>query len=180
MVQQEDLKLQFVRFLDKYFCELALVFGSVSSPGIYDDLAKVVLGLALLMSGYPPELVSQHLDDVVAVGPDWNEGIWKFDKAYHEVCEHVGVSLADRSDKDKSFSPTTQGQVLGVDYDTDTFTWTIRDDKMIRILHMLKEAMDSETVSVELMLSLKGQTNKLHVSGARWKIQNGLCNKISG
>ena len=157
MVREEDLKLQFVKFLGKYFCELALIFGSVSSPGIYDDLAKVVLALALLMSGYPPELVSQHLDDVVAVGPDWNQGIWDFDKAYHEVCEYVGVSLADRSDKDKSFAPTTKGQVLGVDYDTETFTWTIREDKMIRMLHTLKEAIDAKTVSVELMLSLKGK-----------------------
>ena len=157
MVKEDDLKLQFVKFLDKYFCELALIFGSVSSPGIYDDLAKVVLGLALLMSGYPPELVCQHLDDVVAVGPDWNQGIWNFDKAYHEVCEHVGVSLADRSDKDKSFAPTTRGQVLGVDYDTESFTWTIREDKMIRMLHMLKEAIDQDTVSVEHMLSLRGK-----------------------
>ena len=157
MVREEDLKLQFVKFLGKYFCELALIFGSVSSPGIYDDLAKVVLGLALLMSGYPPELVSQHLDDVVAVGPEWNRGIWNFDSAYHEVCEYVGVSLADRSDKDKSFSPTTKGQVLGVDYDTENFSWTIRDDKMARIVHMLKEAIDAETVSVEHMLSLRGK-----------------------
>ena len=30
----EDLKLQFVQFLGKFFCELALVFGAISSPGI--------------------------------------------------------------------------------------------------------------------------------------------------
>jgi hypothetical protein len=77
------------------------------------------------MSGYPPELVSQHLDDVVAVGAEWNKDIWRFDSAYHEVCEYVGVSLADRSDKDKSFAPTKQGQVLGVDYNTEDFSWTI-------------------------------------------------------
>ena len=157
MVHEQDLKLQFVKFLNKYFCELALIFGSISSPGIYDDLAKVVLGLALLMSGYPPELVSQHLDDVVAVGAEWNKDIWKFDSAYHEVCEYVGVSLADRSDKDKSFAPTKQGQVLGVDYNTEDFSWTIREDKLIRILHMLKEAIDEETASVELMLSVRGK-----------------------
>ena len=157
MVHENDLKLQFVKFLGKYFCELALIFGSISSPGIYDDLAKVVLGLALLMSGYSPELVSQHLDDVVAVGPEWNTDIWKFDTAYHEVCEYVGVSLADRSDKDKSFAPSKQGQVLGVNYDTETFTWTISQEKLVRMLHQLKEAIDEETATVELMLSLRGK-----------------------
>ena len=56
-VRVEDLKLQFVKFLGKYFCELALIFGAISSPGIYDDLAKVVLALALLKSGLLPQLV---------------------------------------------------------------------------------------------------------------------------
>ena len=67
------------------------------------------------------------------------------------------MSLADRSDKDKSFAPSTTGKVLGVDYDTENFSWTIRQDKMTRILLMLKEAVDSETISVEHMLSLKGK-----------------------
>ena len=35
-VRQEDVQLQFFKWLDKYFAELALVFGSVSSAGIYD------------------------------------------------------------------------------------------------------------------------------------------------
>ena len=50
-VRWEDLKLQFIKFLGKYFCELVLVFGSISSPGIYEDLAKVVLAISLLASG---------------------------------------------------------------------------------------------------------------------------------
>ena len=74
-VHEEDLKLQFVKFLGKFFCELALVFGAISSPGIYDDLAKVVLGIALLRARFPRELVSQHLDDVVSVGPQYNSAI---------------------------------------------------------------------------------------------------------
>ena len=155
-VRVEDLKLQFVKFLGKYFCELALIFGAISSPGIYDDLAKVVLALALLKSGLPPQLVSQHLDDVVAVGPHNTSAIWDFDRAYREVCQYVGVSLADRSDKDKSFAPAQEGLVLGVWYDTKDFTWSIRSDKLSRILMDLRKAIDGE-VTLGDMMSIRGK-----------------------
>ena len=156
-VREEDLKLQFVKFMGKYFCELALVFGAGSSPGIYDDLAKVVLVLAKLKSKISDDHVSQHLDDVAGVGDKDSDTIWKFDKAYREICEEVGVSLANRSDPDKSFAPTTMGQVLGVDYDTEAWTWSIRQDKLIRILHMIREALDAPEITVGHMKSLVGK-----------------------
>ena len=156
-VHEEDLKLQFVKFLGKYFCELALVFGAISAPGIYDDLAKVVLGLALKKAGFPPELVSQHLDDVVSVGPPNNSLIWDFDRAYREVCQYVGVSLADRSDKDKSFAPATSGLVLGVWYDTTDFTWSLSCDKLNTMLNDIKGAIDGEFVTLGKMMSISGK-----------------------
>ena len=54
------------------------------------------------------------MDDVVAVGPDNTSQIWDFDRAYRDICSYVGVSLADRSDPDKSFAPCYEGLVLGV------------------------------------------------------------------
>ena len=155
-VRWEDLKLQFIKFLGKYFCELALVFGSISSPGIYDDLAKVVLAISLLASGLPAQLVSQHLDDVVAVGPNNTSAIWDFDRAYREVCAYIGVSLADRSDRDKSFAPSYEGLVLGVWYDTRDFTWSIRNDKLSRIMSDLRKAIDGE-VTLGDMMSISGK-----------------------
>ena len=156
-VREEDLKLQFVKFMGKYFCELALVFGASSSPGIYTDLALVPLHIAIKKSGISKDHVGMHLDDVVAVGDSNSDMIWKFDKAYREVAEAVGISLADRKDADKSFAPTTKGQVLGVDYDTEAWTWTIRQDKLIRIMHMIKEALDSDVISIGHMKSLVGK-----------------------
>ena len=105
-VRDEDLKLQFVEFMGKYFCELALVFGAGSSPGIYTDLALVPLCIAIKMSGIRKDHVGMHLDDVVGVGDGDTDTIWKFDKAYRDVAKEVGISLADRSDRDKSFAPS--------------------------------------------------------------------------
>ena len=171
-VREEDLKLQFIKFMGKYFCELALVFGAISSPGIYDDLAKVVLGIALKKSKLSPALVSQHLDDVVAVGPNNSSAIWDFDRAYREVCSYVGVSLADRLDKDKSFAPCQAGLVLGVWYDTRDFTWSIRDDKLFFLLHDLKEAIDGDFVTLGKMLSISGKIINIRmlVSGGKFKL----------
>ena len=171
-VREEDLKLQFVKFMGKYFCELALVFGAGSSPGIYTDLASVPLHIAIKKSGIRRDLVGMHLDDVVAVGVSNSESIHKFDQAYREVAEYVGISLADRTDADKSFAPTTRGQVLGVDYNTEDWTWSIRQDKLIRIMHMIKEALDSENISVGHMKSLVGKILYVRflVPGSKYKL----------
>ena len=171
-VREEDLKLQFVKFLGKFFCELALVFGAGSSPGIYDDLAKVVLAIAVSMSRIRWDLISQHLDDVVAVGHKDSVSIWEFDKAYREVAKQTGVSLADRSDPDKSFAPTTKGQVLGIDYDTESWTWSFRQDKLIRIMHMLKEALDADEITIRHMKSLVGKIIYIRflVPGGKFKM----------
>ena len=171
-VREEDLKLQFVKFMGKFFCELALVFGAISSPGIYDDLAKVVLGIAIKKSKMHPALVSQHLDDVVGVGPNNTSAIWDFDRAYREVCAYVGVSLADRKDKDKSFAPCHAGLVLGVWYDTKDFTWSLRSDKLNFLLHDLKEAIDNELVTLGKMLSISGKiiNVRMLVPGGKFRL----------
>ena len=121
-VREEDLKLQFVKFMGKHFCELALVFGAISSPGIYTDLASIPLFIAIKKSGIKSDLVGMHLDDVVAVGDPKTQDIWNFDAAYRYVTKEMNISLADRNDPDKSFGPTTKGQVLGVDYNTEDWT----------------------------------------------------------
>ena len=46
-VRAEDRILQWFSWLGKFFVELCLVFGTASSPGLYDRLAKLVLNLAL-------------------------------------------------------------------------------------------------------------------------------------
>ena len=56
-IREEDVKLQFIEFGGRLFAELMLVFGAISSPGIYDDLANIIVSLACLKAGFPKELV---------------------------------------------------------------------------------------------------------------------------
>ena len=52
-VRQKDLPFQWFHWLGKLFCELCLIFGSKSSVGLYDRLAKVVLFMVCKESGMP-------------------------------------------------------------------------------------------------------------------------------
>ena len=100
------------------------------------------LFIAIKQSAFPSHLVIQHLDDVCSCSPEGSDKVDIFHACYQEVCEELNVKLADKSDPDKSFSPRTEGQVLGIDYDSTNMTWHLRQDKLSAILSLLKEIMD--------------------------------------
>ena len=129
-VRAADTALQWFSWMGMFFVELCLVFGTASSPGIYDRLAKVVLGLALALSKFPRDMVCQYLDDVCAAAPAGSAALGRFREAYQQVAAQVGVKLAPEDDPDKAFAPTTAGTVLGVRYDTVAWTWEIPADKL--------------------------------------------------
>ena len=89
-----DVKLQWFEWLGRFFVELCLVFGAASSAGLYDQLAKVVLDLALRLGRFPWRQVCQYLDDVCAAAAARKAELERFDKAYREVAAQVGVRLA--------------------------------------------------------------------------------------
>ena len=156
-VRPEDVQLQFFKWLDKYFAELALVFGSVSSAGIYDRAAKIVLFIAIQLSGLPPHMVCQYLDDVVGASPAGSGLTYRFDQTYQQVCQAVGVELASRDDPDKSFGPSTHGVVLGVHFDTVKWIWALPADKLGYIISMLKEALEADQLEQRFLKSLYGK-----------------------
>ena len=115
-VHEDDVNMQWFEWLGKYFCELCLVFGSISSVGIYDRTAKLVLWIVIARSGIPSSLVSQHLDDCCAAAPKDDDVIYSFDNEYQAVCHELGISLAPRDNPEKSFAPTTEGCVCYINH----------------------------------------------------------------
>ena len=57
----------------------------------------------------PASLVVQQIDDVVAGGPPDGKLVGKFDRAYIEVAEKLGVVLASRDDSEKKFFRRQRG-----------------------------------------------------------------------
>ena len=109
---------------------------------------------------FPEHLVAQHLDDVCGASPRGTDSVDRFYKAYRDVYDAIGVDLADPSDPDKAFPPTTNGIVLGICYDTEegiNGTWYLREDKMADIIIMLEKAMEGEESSQRFIKSLCGK-----------------------
>ena len=156
-VREQDLSLQWFSWLGMAFCELCLIFGSKSSVGLYDRLAKLVLSIVCKRSGMAPSMVCQHLDDCVAASPKGSDLIQRFDDSYASVAAQLGIKLAPRDDPEKAFGPSTVGVVFGVKYDTVLWTWEIPQEKLCRIMHNLQEAIDSVSISQGLMMSICGK-----------------------
>ena len=158
-VRPQDLRLQVVELGGRYFVERALVFGSCSSPGIYDRTAKVIIRLAAKQAGTEEESVLQCLDDVVGFGQPDDSSCLDFYKSYRETCRRVGVILAPEGDKDKAFPPDTEGTILGVEYRSETLEWRIPRQKAAYICATLYKVVDGEKISNEDALRVMGRIN---------------------
>ena len=161
-VALQDTDLQWFRWLDMGFKELCLIFGGASSAGIFDRVAKIVIFIATFRAMFPREWVIQHLDDCCAAAPGGSlELLQKLDREFFGVAEHLGIKLAPRDDPDKSFGPSTSGTVLGVFYDTVAWTWHIKGEKLLRLLHQIQDVLESDEVRQDALWSLTGKI--LHV-----------------
>ena len=67
------------------------------------------------------------------------------------------IRLAPETDKEKAFSCETAGTVLGVKYDTVTWSWNIDSEKVKFILHVLYDMLESESVTNGIALSISGK-----------------------
>lgn len=176
---EEDLRLQFMKWGARYFVELMLIFGTKSSPGIYDDLAKVILECSRLLAGMPRYLVCQHLDDVLGIGPPGVDScVWNFFNTYMKEASKVGVRMESPGvNRDKCQEPDTTVLALGVCFCTTTWTWWVREDKLGRILHLLRKIIEAEEDLLgEEMLSLNGRVQDLRflVRGGRYNVVHFL------
>ena len=160
-VALKDTNLQWFRWLNMAFKELCLVFGGASSAGIFDRVAKIIIFIVVSRATFPADWVIQHLDDCCAAAPAGSPLLKQFDDQFFRVAEELGVKLAPRDDPDKSFGPSTSGTVLGVFYDTEAWTWHIKGEKLLRLLHQIQDVLEAEVVRQDALWSLTGKI--LHV-----------------
>ena len=144
-------------WLGKVFFEVCLVFGTSSSAGIYDAVAKVVLYIASVLAGFPLHLCIQHLDDICACSPEGSDAVDRFYASYLDTCNQLNVQLAEPGDPDKCISPRTDGQVLGVNYDTVDMTWHLSKEKLTIILLLIEKVLDEEEATARVMKKLSGK-----------------------
>ena len=155
-VREDDIPLQFIQWGGRYFAELKLVFGTVSSPGIFDDLAKLVFWIARELVSYPARLTEQHLDDAFGCGDD-RRRLLSLYESYRAVADQRGVRLASEDDPEKMLKPCKEATILGVQFETDSWHWFISEEKMARIVGNLKEIVEDSEVQNQKLLSTVGR-----------------------
>ena len=89
--------------MGKFFIETQLVFGSKSSPAIYDRLHEVFLLVARIRSGVDKRYLHRTLDDFVAIMPDKNTNE-QIVQAYMELAKEIDLPLAPLDDPEKASS----------------------------------------------------------------------------
>ena len=160
-VRKEDWCLQVVEWGGRLFLESRLMFGSKAAPGIYDELHKAFLEPVIKMTPkFSKSDVEQHLDDVLGVGPskeDQTASVDAFFNNYKREAEKVGFRLDNSGNRDKVQPPDTVCTALGVEFDTKSWTWKYKEDKLARILSTLDEIQRRESVEFGTLQSITGK-----------------------
>ena len=121
-VHKSDWRLQTVSWGGRLFTEEKLIFGCTSSPSIYIQTTMVPRQIAANHSDMNKSMICQCVDDVIPIAPKNNKNIHKFIEKYRETCVEMGIKLASNqgdNTPDKCFNITTNGVLLGVEFDSE-------------------------------------------------------------
>ena len=156
-VKVEDLRLQGFSWLDRYFVELSLVFGSVNSVEAFDNLGELVLSLACIFSGFPRILTHRTLDDVPVVSPKGSGLTDKFSAVYKKLCSDLRIELApDCPNNDKAFTNQTRGTVLGFNFNSSPISWSFPDQKADDLTRKISRFLARRTTNLLTVQEIAG------------------------
>ena len=131
----------------------------VGDGGWWGMVARLLIELAALESGLGLRHSCQQLDDNCIVATAGSLGLWKYLKCYRAIADEIGVRLAPEDDPLKAFPLQESGEILGIEYNGTTRTWTIPEAKGLRILAALGEAIRARSIRNDAALSLAGKLN---------------------
>ena len=97
--------------------------------------ASLLITLAEETTGFPHSQSLMRLDDNCCVDGKGSVRLRAYREAYRTLVEEVGVRLAGEDNPSKAFPPSTKGEILGLIYDGEAWTWEIPKDKLDRMFH---------------------------------------------
>jgi hypothetical protein len=157
---QQDLRLQGFFWLGRFFVELKKVFGSKESVSAFDRLNNTIVSIAAAAANLPPQWIHRTLDDVPVVTPAGSGVGPAFEREYTNICDLIGASLAPPCPHlDKAFVDSTVGTVLGIRFNTESLTWSIAEDKRVRILDRIRGPLFGHPINLNDTQKLIGSLN---------------------
>ena len=146
------------RWLGKFFFDLTTVFGSKSAPANFDAVPETIVNIVCTLTGVPRTIVHRQLDNVPVVSPATTNFTRKFAEKYVEVCQMVGLPLAeDCLLREKSFGTGTSGTVLGIEFDSVSMSWKLPAAKAASIVGVIDAFLAARTCCLKDVQKLHGK-----------------------
>ena len=154
----EQWRLYGFEWLGKTFFDSRTVFGSKAAPAHFDALPETIVNVVCCLEDIPKKYVHRQLDDVPVVSPKGSGLTERFVKKYDEVCQKLGVPLAEECpNHEKSFGPSTFGTVLGINFDTSLMEWSISAEKESSLQKTIDEFLAKKVCSLKEVQKLLGK-----------------------
>ena len=165
-VSMGQRKLQAYHFCGALFVELKLVFGDRMACQFFHKLHYAILHAFVYPSSPFPQVAQGcTVDDIPSVvPPQAKEVLVRFVQSYRSALNSLNIKAApDDPTHTKAFDCSTEGEVLGIRFNTETFTWTLPQDKLCSLVISLRNiASDKSQHSLRELQSVLGKLN--HIS----------------
>ena len=171
-VRREDWKMQIIEWGGRYFIELRAAFGTRSSPYYFDVGSDVIKELTAKNVKVNKKFAPKCLDDIIPMGTEGSGKVRKFADEYVRICKETGIRLAEESDgPGKCFGIARKGEVLGIDYDLEKWTWQIPRAKSLRLENEIWDATQRGEITQEKLERIIGKVTHYGplIPGGKWQ-----------
>jgi hypothetical protein len=150
-IRPQDQPLHGLCVDGQFACEVAIPFGTRTSPPIWDRVASKLAWVA----NQEGILVAYYVDDFLVVSPAAAkiEGARQTAARFDSKCAWLGTPIA----ADKSEGPATRLVFIGTGIDTETWTIYIPDSRKSELLSLLRQVRDSPTITPKIAQRLAGK-----------------------
>ena len=157
-IRREDWRMQIICWGGRYFIELRMAFGTVSSPYYFDVGSDVIKFLAAKNVKVRGSFAPKCLDDIIPIGRIAGGKVRAYAEEYVRICLACGIKLAEESDgPGKVFGIGREGEVLGVWYDLKHWTWNIPEAKDLRLRNEIWSAVNEGKVAKGMLETIIGK-----------------------
>ena len=152
-VHPDDWHLLGVKWQNQLYYDRVLPFGLRSSPFIFNEVADALQWIC--QSHLSIEDILHLLDDFLILGPPQSSVCMDRIRLALDMCEYLGVPIAD----EKTTWPTTELVFLGIVLDTERLESRLPDDKKQDLLQLLTEMSTKERCTLKELQRLLGKLN---------------------
>ena len=134
------------------------IFGSKAAPAHFDSLGFVLTFLACSISKIKKKYVCYTLEATPIVTPANSAFGNKFVKAYKNARNFLDVKLAIADPhREKAFENSTNGTVLGVQFNTKNMSWSISSKSAKKLKNIIFLVHNSPKIHLNALQQLMGK-----------------------